>query len=248
MDAFGESGSVRVMEPSKAVACPEWHAESEEGERLLAVLEESGTPLLSLVYGCGDDIYDGADAGRALYVLTAGVVKLFVSYAGYVGSKDATFLLLGPGDAFGYPVFTAGCSGRVSAEAFTDCEAVKIPGAFLERTVHRWPEVALDVAALLERRLVEYEELVGCLLPRQTEVRLARVVPILARKFGERTGEGSVAIGLRLTRTDLAQMTAATRESVTAAVIRLRREGILAMEAGRIVLLDPERLAEIGGR
>jgi CRP-like cAMP-binding protein len=43
-------------------------------------------------------------------------------------------------------------------------------------------------------------------------------------------------------------MTAATRESVTAAVTRLRRERILAMGAGRIVLLDPKRLAEIGRR
>ena len=243
---FGGSGLVRVMEASSVVGPPGWHAASEEGERLLAVLEEAGAPLLSLRYEVGDEVYRGDETRRALYVLTEGVVKLFVSYAGYVGSKDATFLLLGPGEVFGYPMFAGRCPGRISAEAFTDCEVVKIPAAFLERTVRRRPEVALDVAASLECRLVEYEELVGGLLPRQTGIRLARVLPILARKFGERIGNGSIAIGLRLTRTDLAEMTAATRESVTAAVIRLRREGILAMEAERIVLLDPKQLAEIG--
>lgn len=232
------------------MATPGGHAAAQERgcSGLLAALKKDDTPLVRLGHGAGYEVYRGDDVRRTLYVLTGGVVKLFVSYAGYVGGKDATFLLLGPGDVFGYPVFTAGCPGRVSAEAFTDCEVVKIPGAFLERTVRRRSGVALDVAALLERRLVEYEELVGCLLPRQTEVRLARVLPILARKFGERTVNGSVAVGLRLTRTDLAQMTAATRESVTAAVTRLRRERILAMGAGRIVLLDPKRLAEIGRR
>ncbi len=234
------------MGPSKAAGHPGWHMAREEEERLLAVLEEAGTSLARLRYGGGIGIHVGDDAGRALCVITEGVVKLFASYPAHAGSKSATFLLLGPGDVFGYPLFAGRRAGRIPAEAFTDCEVVKMPGAFLARAISRRPEAALEVAALLERRLVEYEELVGYLLPRQTEVRLARVLPILARRFGKSAGDGGVAIGLRLTRTDLAEMTAATRESVTAAVTRLRRERILAMEAGCIVLLDPKRLAEIG--
>ena len=215
---------------------------------MLAALKEAGTPLVSLGYGGGDEIYSGDEVGRALYVLTGGVARLFVTYPAYAGSKDATFLLLGPGEVFGYPVFAGGGPERVSAEAFADCEVVKIPGTFLERAMRRRPEVALEVAALLERRLVEYEELVGCLQPRRTEVRLARVLPILARKFGERSDGGATAIGLGLTRTDLAALVAATRESVTAAVIRLREKRVLAMDEGHLVLLDPERLAEVGLR
>lgn len=245
---FGGSGSVRVMESSRTVDRPGWNAASEEGERLLAALEESGPPLVRLRYGSGDRIYGGDEAGRALYVLTGGVAKLFVSYRAHAGSRNATCLLLGSGEVFGYPLFAGRRAGRIPAEAFTDCEVVKIPGAFLERVVRRRPEVALEVAALLERRLVEYEELVECLLPRRTDARLAGMVQILARRFGERTGNGSVAIGLTLTRIDLAQMIASTRESVTAAVVRLRRKGILAMEAGRVIIPDPERLAEIGRR
>ena len=213
---------------------------------MLVALEETGAPLVRLDYGEGDRIYRRDEAGRALHVIIEGVVKLFMSYRAHAGSKDATCLLLGPGEVFGYPLFAGQRPGQISAEAFTDCEAIKIPAAFVERTVRRRPEVALEVAALLELRLVEYEELIGYLLPRNTDVRLARLLPTLARRFGERTGDGSVAIGLRLTRIDLAALTASTRESVTAAVIRLRRSGILEMEAGRIVILDPEKLAEIG--
>lgn len=175
-------------------------------------------------------------------------LKLFVSYRSHAGSKDATCLLLGPGEVFGWPLFAGRRARRIPAEAFTDCEVVKIPVAFLERIVRRRPEVALEVAALLERRLVEYEESVECLLPRRTDARLAKVVQILARRFGERAEDGSIAIRLTLTRIDLAQMSASTRESATAAVLRLRRKGILAIEAGRIAILDPERLSEIGRR
>jgi CRP-like cAMP-binding protein len=207
-----------------------------------------GVPLVRRRYDRGGMIYDGDEAGRALYVLAGGVARLVVSDPGYAGGKRATFLLLGPGDAFGYPLFCRGGPGRVPAGAFTDCEVVKIPKPFLERALRHRPEVALEVAALLERRLVEYEEMVGCLLSRKTEVRLARLLPVLARKFGERDGDGGVAIGLRLTRTDLAEMTASTRESVTAAVSALREKRILTMDEGRIAVLDPEGLAGIGGR
>ncbi len=226
---------------------PGEHAAPEERgcHRLLAALRETGTPLVRRRYEGGEDIYRGDDAGRALYVLTGGVAKLFVGYAGYVGSKDATFLLLGPWDFFG--AFAGGRKSQFSAGAVTDCEAIKVPGALVERAMRRQPEVALEMATLLEARLVEYEELLGCLLPRRTEVRLAKLLPILGRKFGETTGVG-VAIGLRLTRGDLAAMVASTRESVTAAVNGLRKKGILEMEEGRIVLLDPERLAETGRR
>jgi CRP-like cAMP-binding protein len=156
LDGCNGGRSVLLTELSRGVATPGGHAAAQERgcSGLLAALEKDDTPLVRLGHGAGYEVYRGDDVRRTLYVLTGGVVKLFVSYAGYVGSKDATFLLLGPGDVFGYPVFTAGCPGRVSAEAFTDCEVVKIPGAFLERTVRRRPGVALDVAALLERRLV----------------------------------------------------------------------------------------------
>lgn len=228
---------------------PGEHAAPEERgcRRLLAALRETGTPLLRRPYEGGEEIYRGDDAGRTLYVLTEGVAKLFVGYAGYVGSKDATFLLLGPWEFFGFPAFAGGRKSQFSAGAVTDCEAIKVPGALLERAMRRRPEVALEMATLLEARLVEYEELLGRLLSRRTEVRLAKLLPILGRKFGETTGVG-VAIGLQLTRSDLAVMVASTRESVTAAVVGLRKKGILEMEGGRIVLLDPERLAEIGRR
>jgi CRP/FNR family transcriptional regulator, global nitrogen regulator len=153
---------------------------------------------------------------------------------------------LGTGEVFGYPLFAGGHPRASSAEAVIDCEVYKIPKVFVNRAMRR-PEVALEMAALLELRLIEYEEMIGCLLPRRTKARLAKLLPILARRFGEPTG-GGTAIGLRLTRTDLAAMTASTRESTNAAVSGLREKGILAMDAGRVVILDPERLAEVGRR
>src|SRR3712207_9268193 len=81
----------------------------------------------------------------------------------------------------------------------------------MERAIRREPQAALKMMTLLELRLVQYEELVKCLLPRETEVRLANLLPILAQKFGER-GDGFVTIDLRLTHQDLAAMVASRSE------------------------------------
>jgi CRP/FNR family transcriptional regulator, global nitrogen regulator len=99
---------------------------------------------------------------------------------------------------------------------------------------------------LLELRLVQYEELVKCLLPRETEVRLANLLPLLAQKFGQ-SRDGLVTIDLRLTHQDLAAMVASTRESVTKVLNEMRNRHVIEVEAGRITLKDPAALAELSG-
>jgi CRP/FNR family transcriptional regulator len=93
---------------------------------------------------------------------------------------------------------------------------------------------------------VQYEELVKCLLPRETEVRLANLLPLLAQKFGQ-SRDGLVKIDLRLTHQDLAAMVASTRESVTKVLNEMRNRDVIEVEAGRITLKDPAALAVLSG-
>jgi CRP/FNR family transcriptional regulator len=97
---------------------------------------------------------------------------------------------------------------------------------------------------LLELRLVQYEELVQCLLPRETEVRLANLLPLLAQKFGE-CNNGLVTINLRLTHQDLAAMVASTRESVTKVLNEMRSRGVIEVDSGRITLKDTSTLTKL---
>lgn len=212
---------------------------------MLSMLREMEVPLVYRRYGPGEAIYCRGEEGGTLCVLLEGAAKLFVNYPGHAGPKEAIFGLLGPFDVFGHPVFAGRRKRRASAEAFTDCEVARVPMAFLERGIRRRPEVALGLVTLSEVALFEQEEMIGCLLPFRTEGRLANLLPILARKFGEPSPGGGTIVGLRLTRQDLAAMTAATRESVTAAIFGLRDRGLIRMERGRVVILDPQGLAGI---
>jgi CRP-like cAMP-binding protein len=228
------------MDPS----IPEYtRLQEEECRSLLRLLEEMGIATADRTYGPGDAVYREGEYGDALYILVSGVMKLFRPYS---GSKEATLRLLKSWDIFGHLAFAGEARQRAYAEAVTDCVVTKVPKIFVERAVRQEPRVAFKIMTLLELRLVQYEELVKCLLPRETEVRLANLLPLLAQKFGDRR-DGVVTIDLRLTHQDLAAMVASTRESVTKVLNEMRGRDLIQVEAGRITLKDWRALAELSG-
>src|ERR671929_1151520 len=217
--------------------------QEQECRQLLQLLRGMDIATADRTYSPGDAVYREGEYGDALYVLTKGVLKLFRPYS---GSKEATLRLLRPWDIFGHLAFAGETRQRAYAEAVTECKVTKVPKIFMERAIRRDPRVALKMMTLLELRLVQYEELIKCLLPRETEVRLANLLPVLARKFGERAGDGgAVTIDLRLTHQDLAAMVASTRESVTKVLNEMRNRDVVRTEGGRITLKDYAALSRL---
>src|SRR5918992_1344685 len=217
--------------------------QEQECRQLLQLLREMGIATADRTYQPGDAVYREGEYGDALYVLTSGVLKLFRPYS---GSKEATLRLLKTWDIFGHLAFAGEARQRAYAEAVTQCRVKKVPKVFVERAIRQEPRVAFKMMTLLELRLVQYEELVRCLLPRETEVRLANLLPILARKFGGGDPlDGPVTIDLRLTHQDLAAMVASTRESVTKVLNEMRNRGVVEVEGGRITLKDYAALLEL---
>jgi CRP-like cAMP-binding protein len=215
--------------------------QEQECRALLQLLDDMGIATADRTYEPGDAVYREGEYGDALYVLTSGVLKLFRPYS---GSKEATLRLLKTWDIFGHLAFAGEARQRAYAEAVTQCRVKKVPKVFVERAIRQEPRVAFKMMTLLELRLVQYEELVKCLLPRETEVRLANLLPILARKFGE-SRDGLVTIDLRLTHQDLAAMVASTRESVTKVLNEMRNRDLIEVNSGRITLKDAHALTRL---
>ena len=186
----------------------------------------------------GDLICGEGDYGGALYLVREGVTKLSVIRS---EASEAILRLAGPWEVIRVPVPGWKPSRLTWVEAFTACEVVKVPRVFVERAVRENP-VALKLTELLELELARREELFGCLLPRTTEARLARLLPILARQFGvARTG---------LDHRAAADPLRPRRDGGFHARIGYRRRellpqaGVLEKGAGIIFILKPEVLAE----
>jgi CRP/FNR family transcriptional regulator, global nitrogen regulator len=215
----------------------------QEGWELVALLHEAGAVTVERRYASGEVIFEEGDPDNALYVLTEGVVKLSRTYS---ERKEATLMLLSPWEVFGELTFGHRAYQYARAEAVTACRVRKVPRVFVERAVRTQPEVALKVVDLLRLELVRHWEMARCLRPHKAEVRLANLLPILARNFGGEE-EGTLVIRLRLTQEELARMVSCTRESVSHAMSDLRRRGVLAVTDGRMIILDPAGLALVAG-
>jgi CRP/FNR family transcriptional regulator len=75
--------------------------------------------------------------------------------------------------------------------------------------------------------------------------RLARKLLELAQQHGSVVPEG-VRINLTLNQTDLAGLVGATRESINKTLGVFRRQGMILAEQGRLTILDPDALRELG--
>ena len=206
-------------------------------ERLHAL--EVVTPVRR--YEAGQSIFLEGEPGDGLYILTEGIAKLCKNYS---GTKEVALRLVGPWEVFGDLAPGAPVVQGAGARAFTACEAIKVPKIFVERATNTDHKVASGLLTILGLELAYQKELVGCLLPRTTDARLAVLLPLLARRFGEEDG-GAIVLP-RLTHMELAAMVATTRESVTAALRLLRRRGLLKTEGQIISILKPNELAELG--
>jgi CRP-like cAMP-binding protein len=212
-----------------------------EGWELLSLLREAAAVTVERRYARGGAIFEEGSPGNALYVLTEGAVKLS---RGYAEGKEATVMLLGPWEVFGELTFGCRAYQYAHAEALTACRLRKVPKVFLERVVKARPEVALKMMDLRWLELARHREMAGCLLPHKAESKLAKLLPILARKFGEEE-EGRLVVRVRLTQEELAKMISSTRESVTHALTNLRRRGVLSLVGGHLVILDPAGLEHL---
>lgn len=209
----------------------------------LALLDEArrvGFPCIEERHEADDTIYLEGERGDSRLFLTEGVVKISRRRP---DGGDLVTSLLAPGEVFGD--VEPGEPRRDSAHAFTDCATAKIPESFLRKILREKPDAALSVLDLFERRLSRRQELARRLLPRKTEARLAALLPALAGKFPARTASGNPATGLRLTHADLAEMVGSTRESVSQAVGRMRREALIATDGGRFEILSEKGLKEM---
>ncbi|MBV8354434.1 MAG: Crp/Fnr family transcriptional regulator, partial [Candidatus Eremiobacteraeota bacterium] len=103
----------------------------------------------------------------------------------------------------------------------------------------RDPELALNVAKIVHERLNTASATIEDLAYARVADRLIHLFERLAGEHGVPTAEGT-RIDVRLTHADIASLVGSTRETVTAELAQLARDGKIKTEGGSLVLLRKE--------
>ncbi len=183
------------------------------------------------------------DRPGGIYFVLDGQVK--VVRQGTDGSETILHLV-GPTEFVGLVAALADRPLPASAQAISPAVVLWIPGDRFRAFLLRHPEVALGVMGLMAARLHEIQGRFHDVSTARVEGRLARLLLSLAGRAGGRMPEG-VALGLPLTRAELAELCGTRLYTVSRLLNGWQRAGLIRLARRRVVILRPDLLADIAG-
>jgi CRP/FNR family transcriptional regulator len=181
-------------------------------------------------------IFMEGDESRWFYLVKSGHVKI-VRHS--KTGKDVVLELLGPGEVFGGVAVIEKRPYPAAAQATESTVVLKIPADPMTALAERHPAFIKEMALMIGRRLRAAHDSVKSLAVDPVEARLAAALLRLAEREGTRGKEGKgTTLPFHLTRQSLADMTGTTVETTIRILSRWLRDGLLADDGGRLVLMD----------
>lgn len=179
-----------------------------------------------------------------LFLVQTGRVKIFKAAE---DGREQVLRMFEPGESFNeVPLFDDG-PNPASAQAMEDGTVLYL---FRKDDVlaiaQAYPQVALAVLRVFATRLRHLTFLVEELSFKHVTERLATI--LLAYATEPAAGPTGTTLKHRLTQQELAAMVGTAREVVARGLRSLERAGAIRVERQRIVVVDRQRLARLGGR
>jgi CRP-like cAMP-binding protein len=186
----------------------------------------------------GQLLFQRGDAGDGMYAIVSGHVRIVLE--GPSGA-EVTVRRLDAGDVFGELSALDGQPRSATAVADSDVRALHISPQALRAWLQEHPAVAVPMLSQLAYRLRTTNDQVA-------EIGLLDVETRIARRLSARFAAGGTdafARGsrLRLNQREFAAELGVTRESVNKHLARLKARGVISLEHGTVILLDPRALA-----
>ena len=190
----------------------------------------------------GQIIFSEGEAGNGFYVVISGRVRIFkVSSEG----KEQILHIFSPGEPFGeVPVF-AGEHFPASAQTLEPSRIFFFPRESLVGLIKGNPSLALNMLAILSRRLRRFTALIDDLSLKEVPGRVAAYLLYLSEQK-----KGSTDLELAVTKTQLASLLGTIPETLSRILARMTAQRLINLDGPRIRILDLEGvrdLAESGG-
>ena len=187
--------------------------------------------------GRGEIIFSEGDEGAGFYVIISGKVKIFkVSWEG----KEQTLHIFGPGEPFGeVPVF-AGQQFPANAEALEKGRIFFFPREDFSGLIKKNPELALNLLAVLSKRLRRFTSLIEGLSLKEVPGRLAAYFLSLSE-----SREGAMELELEFSKGQLASILGTIPETLSRILGRMSNKALIESHGPRIRILDLQGLQEL---
>jgi CRP-like cAMP-binding protein len=190
-------------------------------------------------FSAGELIYSPHQPLQQLFILKGGRVRIFrLSPDG----RALTTAIVTPGTIFGEMVIIGQQMHDSFAEALDDVAVCVMGTADVQTLLLGDARIAARISETLGRRLAQVEQRLSDAIFKSVPQRIAGTLSVLADSRGIRAG-----LQVRLTHEQLAALAGTSRETTTKVLGELADQGLIVLGRGRITIVDPVRLAGLGG-
>jgi len=199
--------------------------------------DELATIVVAHSYRGGQIIFSEGDEGSGFYVVISGRVKVFkLSPEG----KEQILHVFGPGEPFGEASVFAGQRFPAHAEALEESRIFFFPRAAFIELIKQDPSLALNMLAILSRRLRKFTLLVEDLSLKEVPGRLAAYLLYMSKQRDE-----SNDLELDVAKGQLASLLGTIPETLSRILTKMVRHGLIQSDGPRIRILDRQGLEEL---
>ena len=179
-------------------------------------------------------IWEMGGAANYLYIVRGGIIKVYKTSD---EGRELTLHFFTKDQLFGELSVVTDSPHDTYAEAYEDSSVLAIAKDDFLRIMMRNAPLAMKMMTIVGERRRQLENRVENLLFRSAHARLAALFLDLQGSFGVRDSRG-VIINLKLTHREIASLIGATRETVSFAILDLRRDNLILTEGKRVILID----------
>jgi CRP-like cAMP-binding protein len=196
-------------------------------------------------YAAGDVVFHEGDAADSVHFVVEG--RVVAQRSSEHGDRLA-YSVMGPGQAFGeLAMIVRGGRRTATIEAVEPTVTLALRYADFERLCARHPEVSRLLVRLLAARVNRLTDALMEALHTPAELRVVRSLVALCGVYSH--GAQAISpVAVPLNQTALAELAGVTRPTANRVLRRLEASGVVALDRGRVTVIDPTALRHAGGR
>lgn len=189
----------------------------------------------------GTVLFNPGDPLQGVYFIEEGFIKL---YEVSEGGKETIIYLTGPGNMLSLrAIISKEQTAHQYTEAITEVKLYTMTMQELHSVLLEHPEHIIDLLHVVIDRLNHAERRVEGFVAGDVTSRVANFLYDAAIRFGQKK-EQAVSFPVGLTHQRIADFVGSFRETVTVALNKLQKEGLIKMSRGKIAILNLEKLRE----
>ncbi len=181
-----------------------------------------------------DTIFWEGKESQGFFILVSGYVKLVKTSP---DGKEYILRLVGPGETFAEAAVFSEAPYPATAMALEDCRTLFFPKAAFLRHLAASPTLARNMLATLSRLNLHLTRQLEDLSLKEVSARLARYILERCQETHGRIEPG-LAFELPTTKTHLAAYLGTISETLSRTLSRLKSEGVIEVDKGRITIID----------